>query len=199
MSGRERGMTLVEVAVASMILAMIMMGLVMALRTFAGTYGAVDQVGARTAELREVSSFLRHSLREATFPAAEAFDARNGELIWMAPLDRVGAAGGLAWLRLENSDGELLLHFALQSTEEEMDNRSSNEPMWDEVITPQVLLSGVEAFSISILPDVEDEWQEPPEQELTGLPHSVKLKFLLADFSWPDLVVSLDAHQGLLR
>ena len=58
----QRGMTLVEVAIAATVLAMVFLGLASAMSTFSASYTALHGANQRTAELREVNNFLRHSL-----------------------------------------------------------------------------------------------------------------------------------------
>ena len=89
---REAGMTLVEVMISAVVLSMVMLALSASLRTFATTYTAVEQSADRTARLREVTYFLRHVLREAYSPHQGAFHISGGEISWLAPIDRVGAA-----------------------------------------------------------------------------------------------------------
>ena len=60
-----RGMTLVEVTVATVIFSMIMLATVTALQTFAGTYAKLEKITARTAQMREADRFLRVTLKAA--------------------------------------------------------------------------------------------------------------------------------------
>ena len=55
----QRGMTLVEVTVATVIFSMIMLATVTALQTFAGTYAKLEEITARTTQMREADRFLR--------------------------------------------------------------------------------------------------------------------------------------------
>ena len=50
MTSSYRGMTLVEVTVATVIFSMIMLATVTALQTFAGTYAKLEKITARTAQ-----------------------------------------------------------------------------------------------------------------------------------------------------
>ena len=54
----QKGMTLVEVTVATVIFSMIMLATVTALRAFAGTYAKLEEITARTAQMREADRFL---------------------------------------------------------------------------------------------------------------------------------------------
>ena len=55
--GRQSGMTLVEVTVASLIFAMIMLAVVTAMRTFGQSYERLQQLTDQTAQKREVTAF----------------------------------------------------------------------------------------------------------------------------------------------
>ena len=108
---RQAGMTLVEVTVASVIFAMIMLAVVTAMRTFGQSYERLQQTTALTSQKREVDRFLRQALRDA-IPESGYFDGSAGWLKWVAPIDRVGSAGGLQHLKLESRGSNLMLHFA---------------------------------------------------------------------------------------
>ena len=107
--GRQSGMTLVEVTVASLIFAMIMLAVVTAMRTFGQSYERLQQLTDQTAQKREVDRFLRQVLRDA-LPEAGYFDGAAAWLEWVAPVDRVGSAGGLQHLKLEAKGKDLILH-----------------------------------------------------------------------------------------
>ena len=85
---RQAGMTLVEVTVASVIFAMIMLAVVTAMRTFGQSYDRLKQTTALTTQKREVDRFLRQALRDA-IPESGYFDGTEGWLEWVAPIDRV--------------------------------------------------------------------------------------------------------------
>lgn len=189
----QRGMTLTEVIVATMVLSMILLGLVTAMRTFANSYVSLDASWQRTAALREVTDFLRHTIRTAVFPAPNAFRLTSGDLIWRAPMDRVGSAGGVLWLRLHQEGDQILLHFALPDEEAELELES--EPRWDEVITPEVLLEDVSRMSFAAQWG-DGGWSDSGSTQQTGLPQSVRIDLALEQGSWPPLVVALDGFRG---
>ena len=62
MRREQSGMTLVEVSIAAVVLAMLLTGLVTAMRSFALTYGSLEGLTQSTERLRETTSFIRHSL-----------------------------------------------------------------------------------------------------------------------------------------
>lgn len=197
MRSEQKGMTLVEVIIASVILSIITLGLITAMRTFAGTYAAADQLSSKSLAVRQAVYFLRHSLRQAIFPGVEALKTDGQELIWLAPLDRIGSAGGVSWHRLQLEEGSLMLHFASQS--EEGDIEGVDSIAWDETIKPQRLFEGLNGFSVTLLQHPDEPWISGDNADITSLPNALKLEFDLDGAPWPPLVVTLDAYQGLRR
>ena len=197
MRHKQKGMTLVEVVIAAMVLSMLMLGLIAAMRTFASSYEALELTAQRTSTLREANAFLRHSLRRAVFPSSEALQLTSTELQWRAPLDRVGAAGGVLWFRLVLEGDRLVLHFALPTSEEAIDEPA--EPSWDQDIPPQVLLTGVDQLAVSAQWEEAPEWDEAMDERATGLPKLLRVEMQLTDGIWPPLVVALDEFSGAER
>ena len=70
MRAKQRGMTLVEVVIATLVLSMILLGLVTSMRTLSGSYTSLSSVHQRASARSETASFLRHSLREAIYSGA---------------------------------------------------------------------------------------------------------------------------------
>ena len=194
MARSERGMTLVEVMISAVVLSMVMLALSASLRTFATTYTAVETIAEHSARLREVSYLLRHAVREATFPYAGALEASASEIAWMAPLDRVGAAGGVMHLRLRKTGGDLVLDFAIP--EDDDSDQREGEPQWGAVIKSETLLEGLDSFSVDVLPTAEEDWQSSFGEAVDGLPAAVRLTIEPEGMEWPPLVVALDGHRG---
>lgn len=193
MSPRQRGMTLVEVMVAVMVLSMIMLGLITAMRTFANSYVALDAISQRASSLREVNTFLRHTLRTAVFPTPDSFELGEGDLKWRTPLDRVGSAGGVLWLRLRQEGDELVLHFALP--EQTASDIEPAEPRWDEDVAAEVLMTGIEGLAITAKWDETTQWAASAEESVRGLPRLLRLQVdFVDDRQWPALVVALDGY-----
>ena len=190
----ERGMTLVEVMVSAVVLSMVMLALSASLRTFATTYSAVECVSEQSARLRELTYFLRHAIREADFPFAGALQASSAEITWRAPLDRVGAAGGVVHLRLRRNSDRLMLDFAIP-VEDDAENAGESDLAWGDVIRSEVLLEGVNQFAVEVMAASGEEWDANFGDASAGLPAAVKLSFELTDQIWPPIVVSLDGHQ----
>jgi len=198
---RESGMTLVEVMVSAVVLSMVMLALSASLRTFATTYTAVEQSANRTARLREVTYFLRHVLREAYSPHQGAFDAGGGQISWLAPIDRVGAAGGVTWLRLRREGDALMLDFAIPDLE--LAEQADSDPEWGAVIPSETLLRNLRSFRVSKLkePDggrgfVDSESNGGNQGLSADLPPGVQLEWEIEGMAWPPLVVAFDGYRA---
>ena len=190
----QRGMTLVEVAIAATVLAMVFLGLASAMRTFSASYTSLHAVNQRTAVLREVNNFLRHSLRESVFTNTGSFRFSSSEIIWMAPLDRIGSAGGVMWLKLARRGDALTIDFAKSKQPGDSSSEESDEPSWGQLIRLQTLLEDVSRLSISARLHAEEDWSGSGD-DLANLPHSVMLELELAEGEWPPLIVALDNYR----
>ena len=197
MRAEQQGMTLVEVVIATLVLAMILLGLVTAMRTFSNSYTSLGAVSQRVSALSEATSFLRHSLREAIHSGAGSFRVANSEIVWRAPLDRIGAAGGILWLKLRRQGDALTLEFAKPQLNEGSISDSSGEPSWGELVPPQTLMEDVTNFSVSVRLKGDEDWGGAPSEPLNSLPQSVMLDWEFSEGQWPPLVVTLDNHRGL--
>ena len=191
---REAGMTLVEVMISAVVLSMVMLALSASLRTFATTYTAVEQSADRTARLREVTYFLRHVLREAYSPHQGAFHISGGEISWLAPIDRVGAAGGVTWLRLRRAGDTVMLDFAIPDTETA--EKARTDPAWGNVIASEVLLEDVKRFRVQAIKAPSRNGYDDDNDELNDeLPPGVQVEWELEDMSWPPLIVAFDGYE----
>jgi type II secretory pathway pseudopilin PulG len=191
---REAGMTLVEVMISAVVLAMVMLALSASLRTFATTYAAVEKSADRTARLREVTYFLRHVLREAYSPHQGAFHISGGEISWLAPIDRVGAAGGVTWLRLRRADDTVILDFAIPDTETA--EKASTDPAWGDVIPSQILLEDVRRFQVRAIKSPSSNGFDKDDEAINNeLPPGVRVEWELEDMSWPPLIVAFDGYE----
>lgn len=195
---RQAGMTLVEVTVASVIFAMIMLAVVTAMRTFGQSYERIQQTTALTSQKREVDRFLRQALRDA-LPESGYFDGAAGWLEWVAPIDRVGSAGGLQHLRLESRGRNLMLHFA------PFDRFSDpqDQPDWGAQVQSVALHGGLERFRVAyrVRPDLD--WTTTPEAKGDNvpegtLPWAVQLQIAAVGQEWPPIIVAFE-HYGELQ
>lgn len=190
----QRGMTLVEVAIAATVLAMVFLGLASAMRTFSASYTSLHAANERSAVLREANNFLRHSLRESVFVNAGSFRFSGTDIVWMSPLDRIGSAGGVMWLKLARRGDKLTLDFAKPRLPGDASSEDGDEPNWGQLIRPQNLLEGISGFSVSARLHPDEDWGGSGE-DLASLPHSIMLELELSDGEWPPLVVALDNYR----
>ena len=195
---RQAGMTLVEVTVASVIFAMIMLAVVTAMRTFGQSYERLQQTTALTSQKREVDRFLRQALRDA-LPESGYFDGAAGWLEWVAPIDRVGSAGGLQHLRLESRGRNLMLHFAPF----DRFGDPQDEPDWGAQVQSVALHGGLERFRVAyrVRPDLD--WTTTPEAKGDNvpegtLPWAVQLQIAAVGQEWPPIIVAFE-HYGELQ
>ena len=191
---RQSGLTLVEVTVASVIFAMIMLAVVTAMRTFGQSYERLQQVTDQTAQKREVDRFLRQALRDA-LPEAGYFDGAAAWLEWVAPVDRVGSAGGLQHLKLEASGRNLMLHFA------PFDRLGDpqDEPAWGAAVESVVLIDNLEQLRVSYRMLPEEEWASAPDLPSQNafegtLPWAVQLEVEAGDAVWPPVIVAFEQY-----
>ena len=191
---REAGMTLVEVMISAVVLSMVMLALAASLRTFATTYTAVEKSADRTARLREVTYFLRHLLREAYWPHQGAFHLSGSEISWLAPIDRVGAAGGVTWLRLRRAGDKVMLDFAIPDTEKA--EKARTDPAWGDVIPSQVLLEDVRRFQVEAIKAPNRSGYNGDDEAVNEeLPPGVQLEWELQGMTWPPLIVAFDGYE----
>ena len=76
--------------------------------TLGQSYYRLQETTAHTSAKREVDRFLRQALKDALGEAGY-FEGTSREISWVAPLDRVGSAGGLQHLRLQARGDQLIL------------------------------------------------------------------------------------------
>ena len=194
---RQAGMTLVEVTVASVIFAMIMLAVVTAMRTFGQSYERLQQTTAQTSQKREVDRFLRQALRDA-LPESGYFGGAAGWLKWVAPIDRVGSAGGLQHLKLESRGQDLMLHFAPF----DRFGDPQDEPDWGAHVQSVALHGGLEQFRVAyrVRPDLD--WTNTPEAKGDNvpegtLPWAVQLQIAAVGQEWPPIIVAFEHYGGL--
>jgi general secretion pathway protein J len=193
---RQTGMTLVEVTVASMVFAMIMLAVVTAMRTFGQSYDRLQETTARTSVKREVDRFLRQALKDALGEEGY-FEGTSREVVWVAPLDRVGSAGGLQHLRLQARGDQLVLSFAPFDREAEPDAT----PAWGSVVKAVPLINGLESFRVSYRAQPEDSWGRVSGQkddDQAGLPWGIQLQIETEAVVWPPLTVAFEQYEQRL-
>lgn len=189
----QRGMTLVEVVVAATLFAAIMLATTTGLRTFARTYESLSAETSMSSRVREVDRFLRATLRDAV-NLNDQFDGNGSAVKWVAPIDRVGSAGGLQHLQLRVSNSALVLSFA------PMDYRSGAkaEPRWGSAVSDYILHDDVISLRVSYRTTGDADWttssKNTDDQASTQLPFLVRLEVETSDGEWPPITVALDQH-----
>lgn len=184
---RHSGFTLVEVVVSIGVLSLIMLATVTALRTFGQTYDRLLVATDRTSEVREVSRFLRHALRD-TLDAPSEFLLRGGELSWVTPLDRVGSAGGLQHLRLSSRGDALVLSFA---TFDPM-QPEEGEPEWGALVEDFVLVDALDEAKFEVKDTPVDDWATNYDGTASPtIPWAVRATISSDGITWPPIVVTL--------
>ena len=187
----QRGMTLVEVTVATVIFSMIMLATVTAFRSFAGTYAKLEQQTAGTMEMREVDRFLRATLRRA-INRPQFFDLAQDSLHWVAPIDRVGGVVGLQHLRLARQGDQLMLSFAPVAG-------AGSQPAWDSVAPPFPLINKLEKIRFAYQSTPQDPWTgriESSRSQDTALPNAVALEIVSDCRVWPPMVIQFAEYRS---
>ena len=190
---RESGMTLVEVTIASVIFAMIMLALVTAMRTFGQSYNRLLDATDRTSQKREVDRFLRQALRDA-IPDAGYFEGTASWVSWVAPIDRVGSAGGLQHLKLESVAEGLRISFAPF----DRFGDPQDEPDWGAVVDSVLLLENLGALRVSYRVNPWDEWNDTSPMDFQGespaaLPWAIQLEISSTD-DWPPIIIAFEQY-----
>ena len=187
-------MTLVEVVVASVVFSMVMLATVTAMRTFGNSHATISRTIDATDRMREVHYFVRDSLRNAVNESGRFFGDAD-QITWLAPLDRVGAAGGLQYLRLYKSGERLMLAFAPY----EPVDAGGDEPPWGSVIEHYVLLDRVSDLQVSYRLPGNPAWVtstmavlKDQGEPVPVVPALVSISLVADDHQWPPIVVAID-------
>jgi prepilin-type N-terminal cleavage/methylation domain-containing protein len=190
----QKGLTLVEVMVATVIFSLIMVGTVTALSTFAKTYKRLQTAVAATAEVREVERFLREALTDAMNQVG-TFEGYEDSLRWVAPIDRVGGAGGLQQLQLTRKGDQLFISFAPMGL-------SAGAPVWGRFVPDFPLIDNVRRVAFSYQAHPLDEWQlsysGSDQEDRAGIPYAVALEVQSNERVWPPLIVRFERYRERL-
>jgi general secretion pathway protein J len=185
---RQRGLTLVEVIIATVILSMIMLATMTALRTFANTYRAISGVSGESGRMREVTRFLRDSVRNAVPLKQGSFIGSSQEMVWLSAMDRAGEAGGVMYFRLRLEGETLMLAFAPFDPEAP----GAETAAWGQVIDDYALLTGVTDWRLAYQVAPNQPWIDRFEPKEGGLPGAVSVQLKRADDAWPPMVMALN-------
>lgn len=190
MMNNARGMTLVEVVVATVIFSIIMLATVTALRTFALTYERIQHETQQTEQLREVDRFLRSAIRDALNQQA-LFSGESAVLQWVAPLDRIGEAAGLQHLRLAQQGQQLTLSFAPLGA-------SNDAPNWAQMVPDFPLLTNLESLVLTYRSNPSTGWGRQYAAEggtNNYVPWAVSIELTVEGVTWPPIVVNLNRYR----
>lgn len=197
----QGGITLVEMLIALVILSLISVGTLAAIRTLGRTQEVLTATTERVDELRQVSQFLRASLRQAegspdagvpTFGGMPAqptlLRAERADLIWLAPLDSIGGLSGLTWIRLYLDVDERALKLQFMPY-----GAGTEELTWNSVGDPYLLVTQVDEFAIAYRPSAGEPWRETlqaADEQPLSLPQAIKLTIRARERFWPDIIVA---------
>ena len=199
MHSAQRGFTLVEMMIALVVLSLISLGTLSAMRTMAMTQERLTATTDRVDELRQVSQFLRASLRQARVPPSSGFGgiwavpiaglalAQHHEVVWLAPFELAGGASGLNHLRVYPDGGSLRIQF--QPYREEFDQTS-----WSGLEAGEILVKDLEEFAVYYRLVRHGPWVEEIVEEdmVDGIPAAIRLVVKSGGRYWPEIVVSPD-------
>ncbi len=193
----DRGFTLVELLVSTALLALLMLALLAALRSFGQTEDRLDRLLQRDAELRTGASFLRGIVSAiaprplktgAGMPKRIEFRGTAGELRWVGVMPARQGAGGLYRFRLaRRTDGEspaLVLQFAPYVA-------GAAAPVEGGAHESRVMAGRVRSVSFRYLGDDAgagwlDAW---PDEE--RLPRRIGMKVATDRDEWPEILVTV--------
>lgn len=200
---RPSGFTLVEVVVALTLLALLLIGLVSALRSFGQTSVRLEAQTLANDDMRLVGGLLQRALaRSSPRPRMDVVETRGqpwfegnaSAVAWLGHLPARHGAGGLTHLKLErlppadqsDAGGLLMLHMARFDGDQ-------TAPSW-QAEESRVLLDHVDALTIKYqgLNEAGEavwfgEWLEQ-----TALPSMVEITLTVADRPWPPIVVQVE-------
>lgn len=185
----QAGLTLIEVLIAAIVLQLVLLATSTAFSTMARSYAALEASTAASHRIREVDRFLRDSLKAAVHPGPEAFRYSQDELVWMSPFDRVGAEGGVVWMRLRTEGNRLMLDFAQPAPTDDA-VIDATEPDWGGFLESEVLLEGAVLQSVQVRYDEGKEWLTVDDAN-PSLPSLVKIAVKIAEKEWPPIIVSV--------
>lgn len=195
------GFTLIEVVVALSMLALIMLGLLGALRTFGTTATVLDARAADSSELRLLADFLRSTLSRASpLPRIELvggadalpFEGSAHSLSWLGNLPARHGAGGMHYLRLQVRGSSLYMQYLPHPG-------NARPPDWGQA-AEHLLSDQLEQFSILYQnrPRAAAEtvaWQ-PQWTDAQHLPARIRIDLVIDGQVWPPLIVALASAAG---
>lgn len=199
MTRPQRGFTLVEVVVALTLVALIMLGLLAALRAMGDAATRVDAVSGRTSDMHLISAFLRRVVSGGEALAyrgempdeqqAQYFEAHAERFSWVGNMSLRHGTRGLHFLELgldeEGGTRTLVLRYLPYSG-------ATAEPQWARR-SVHVLLSEIDKLSFSYQgADPDSPWVDDwVAEDQGGMPARVRIALQRGGRYWPELVYSL--------
>jgi len=198
----DRGFTLVELLVSTALLALLMVALLAALRSFGQTEDRLDDRLRRDAELRTSGAFLRgviaatapRPLKTAPGTAKRIeFGGAPAELRWVGVMPAREGAGGLYRFRLalqpDAESATLLLQFApyVAGDEIAVEGRSHES---------RAMAGHVRSISLHYLGDEANATWLSSWPRSDVLPHRVGLAVVTDRDAWPEIVVTIVPVSG---
>ena len=207
-STAQSGFTLLELLVVMSLLALIMVGLVSALRSMAQTESKIDQRLERLDEIRVARNFLQQTLGRVSALTIAAPDATGKKIIpfvatpdslsWVGIMPARPDVGGRHFFRLaieDNASGsELVLRFAPWNPDIVFPDWSTAE---SRILVPGVVQMTVQAQGLR--PQGQNTAQAWPAGWQSGwpiadaLPEQVRLGLVDAQGDWPEWTLALHA------
>ena len=196
----QRGFTLIEVVVALTLVALIMLGLLAALRAMGDATTRVDTVSSRTSDMHLISAFLRRivsggealAYRSGDTPEeqhAAYFEASAERFRWVGNMSLRHGTRGLHFFELgvdeEGGRRALVLRYLPYSG-------ATAEPQWARR-SVHVLLPEIDKLSFSYQgADPDSPWVDAwVAEDQGGLPARVRIAVQSGGRYWPELVYSL--------
>lgn len=191
-SDRSAGFTLVELLVATTLLALLSVLLFGGLRFGARAWEAGGASMERTGEIEAIQDLLRRTLAEAAAPEPASgqqlsFVGDAGRMRFFAPMPRHIAMGGLGRYALDLDEaGHLLMGWEPRRPERRLDAPIAGEP--------SIILQNVETVNLAYYgavgqdgPGWRDSWSSPAP------PLLIRVQIGFADGDgrrWPDLLIA---------
>jgi general secretion pathway protein J len=196
MSRRQQGFTLIELIISLVIVAIIMVGLLTALRSFGLTEEKLDGRLAQVDERRVVSGFLEDVLGMAVLrprlalvgtPDESSFVGESSALQWIGVMPARNGTGGLYHFRLQpgptadGGTGLILIYVPYTGLD--------SPPEWS-VAEQRVLVPRLDGFTLAYQLDDDGNWLQGWRN--TTEPRSlarIRIAVASAGSEWPFLVI----------
>lgn len=199
-----RGFTLVELLLATVLLALLVAGAWSGIRTATRAASSGEELIERTNRVRVAQEFLRRELTQSLALAYEEevgtgqrlmFGGERDQLTFVAPMPGYLGRGGpyVQQLSFVSGDGgrQLVFHHALlngyDAREESVERRSEPVVLLDRIRSARFQFRAIDERGE--LGDWRDEWDKPGQLPLLV---RVELEFERdANMDWPELVIPL--------